>query len=84
MNSSSTPGIFRNASVITADDPATAEIHANTSSTFKLAGKECHINAVQVMTQSKLTVTAKITVNGETVFEKTFEKEHRINYPPGD
>ena len=69
---------------ITANDPATAEIHANTSSTFKLAGKEYHINAVQVMTQSKLTVTAKITVNGETVFEKTFEKEHRINYPPGD
>ena len=61
---------------ITGNNPSTAEIHADTSSSFKLAGENYYIHANQVLTQSKLTVNAKITVDDKVVFEKKFEKEY--------
>jgi hypothetical protein len=55
---------------ITANNPSTAEIHANTSSRFTLAGEEYYINAVQILTQSKLTVDVKVTVGKKKVYDK--------------
>ncbi len=61
---------------ITANNPSTAEIHADTSSRFKLAGENYYLHAYQVLTQFKLTVDAKVTINEKTVYEKKFEKEY--------